>query len=89
MVGVGGVGVGGAGFGVQYQPPRIFSKVVARYSHLVRHVVLHDFPENYMKNLPEFMGEADLKTTKHITFFHQFVDILGIEHKDVYSILLV
>ena len=50
---------------------------------------LHDLPENYMKNLPKFMGEGDLTTTKHIAFFDQFTDILGIEHKDVYSRLLV
>jgi hypothetical protein len=92
MVGVGGVGVGGvggAGVGGQAQPPRIFSKVASRYAPLVLPVVLHDFPENYMKNLPKFMGEGDLTTTKHIAFFDQFVDILGIEHEDVYSRLLV
>jgi hypothetical protein len=92
MAGVGGVGVGGvggAGAGGQAQPPRIFSKVAARYAPLVLPVVLHDLPENYMKNLPKFMGEGDLTTTKHIAFFDQFVDILGIEHEDVYSRLLV
>jgi hypothetical protein len=79
----------GAGDGGQAQPPRIFSKVAARYAPLVLPVVLHDLPENYMKNLPKFMGEGDLTTTEHIAFFDQFVDILGIEHEDVYTRLLV
>jgi hypothetical protein len=66
MVGVGGVGVGGvggAGVGRQDQPPRIFVKFTTRYAPLVLHVVLHDLPENYMKNLPKFMGEGDLTAT--------------------------
>jgi hypothetical protein len=42
-----------------------------------------------MKSLPKFMGEGDLTTTEHIVFFDQFVDILGIEHEDVYMRLLV
>jgi hypothetical protein len=29
------------------------------------------------------MGEVDLTKIKHIAFFNQFVDILGIENKDV------
>jgi hypothetical protein len=93
MVVVGGGGVGGGGAGGQGQgqppPPRIFSKVAARYAPLVLPVVLHDLPENYMKNLPKFMGEGDLTATEHIAFFDQFVDILGIEHEDVYSRILV
>jgi hypothetical protein len=86
--GVGGRGVGGKGQG-QPPPPRIFSKVAPRYTPLVLPTILHDFPENYMKNLPKFMGEGDLTTTKHITFFDQFVDILSIEHEVVYSRILV
>jgi hypothetical protein len=31
-------------------PPRIFTKVAARYAPLVLPVPLHDLPENYMKN---------------------------------------
>jgi hypothetical protein len=42
-----------------------------------------------MKNLPKFMGEGDITTTEHISFFDQFIDILGIEHEDVYSRLLL
>jgi hypothetical protein len=91
MAGVGGTGGGGAGGQGQGQapPPRIFSKVASRYAPLVLPTVLHDLPENYMKNLPKFMGEGDLTATEHIAFFDQFVDILGIEHEDVYSRLLV
>jgi hypothetical protein len=93
MVVAGGGGAGGGGAGGQGQgqppPPRIFSKVAARYAPLVLPSVLHDFPENYMKNLPKFMGEGDLTATEHIAFFDQFVDILGIEHEDVYSRMLV
>jgi hypothetical protein len=92
MVGVGvdgAGGVGGAGVFGQAQTPRIFSKVTARYAPLIIPIVLHDLPKNYMKNLPKFMGEWDLTTTKHISFFDQFVDILGIEHEDVYTRLLV
>jgi hypothetical protein len=66
MVRTGGVGAGGAegvGDGGQAQPPRIFSKVVARYAPLVRPVVLHDLPEKCMNNIPKFMGEGDLTTT--------------------------
>jgi hypothetical protein len=36
---------------------------------LVLPLVLHDLPENYMKNLPKFMGEGDLTATEHITVF--------------------
>jgi hypothetical protein len=42
-----------------------------------------------MKNLPKFTGEGDLTATENITFFDQLADILGIEHEDVYSRLLV
>ena len=42
-----------------------------------------------MNNLPKFTREGDLTTTEHINFFDQFVDILGLEHEDVYSRLLV
>jgi hypothetical protein len=87
MAGAGGVG--GARAGGQAQPPRIFAKVVARYTPLVLPTVLHDLLENYMKNLPKFMGEGDLTATEHIAFFDQFANILGIEHDDVYSRLLV
>jgi hypothetical protein len=88
--GGGGFGVGGGG-GSQGPPPPpiIFTKVFARYSPLVLPVPLHDLPENYMKNLPKFTGEGDLTTTEHIKIFNQFVDILGLEHEDVYSRLLV
>jgi hypothetical protein len=92
MASAGGSDVGGTGgvkAGGQAQPPRIFSKVAARYAPLVLHVVLHDLPENYMKNLPKFMGEGDLTATEHISFFNQFANIIGIEHEDVYSRLLV
>jgi hypothetical protein len=79
----------GVGAGGQAQPPRIFSKVTARYTPLVLPVVFHDLPKNYMKNLPKFIGEGDLTTKKHIAFFDQFDDILGIEHDDVYMRLLI
>jgi hypothetical protein len=42
-----------------------------------------------MKNLPKFIGEGDLTATKHIKFFDQFTDILGLEHEDVYLRLLL
>jgi hypothetical protein len=42
-----------------------------------------------MKSLPKFTGEGDLIAQEHINFFDQFADILGIEHEDVYSRLLV
>ena len=96
--GVGGVG-GGGGHGVEGGgggsqgppplPPRIFSKVVDIYDPLILPPILHDLPENYMNNLPKFMGEGDLTATEHIKFFDQFTDILGIEHENVYSRLMV
>jgi hypothetical protein len=92
MAGTGGVGAGGAGYvgvGGKYQPPRIFAKVVSIYSPLVLPIVLHDLPKNYMKSLPKLTGEGDLIATEHIAFFHQFVDILCIEHEDIYTRLLV
>jgi hypothetical protein len=67
----------------------VFTKVAARYVPLALPVPLHDLPENYMKNLPKFTGEGDLTTTEHMNFFDQFVDILGLEHEDVYSRLFV
>jgi hypothetical protein len=70
-------------------PPRIFSKFIARYAPLSLPLVLHDLSNNYMTILPKFMGEGDLTSTKNIPFFDQFVDILGIEHEDVYMILFV
>jgi hypothetical protein len=64
MVGAGGVGGAGAGGKENIaQPPRIFSKVAARYAPLVLPAILHDLPENYMKSLPKFTGEGDLTTT--------------------------
>jgi hypothetical protein len=89
--GAGGAAAGGLGGGAggQVPPPRIFAKVAARYAPLVLPVPLHDLPENYMKNLPKFTGEGDLTAAEHINFFDQFADILGLEHEDVYSRLLV
>jgi hypothetical protein len=96
MAGVGGAGVGGVGAGgasgqenIPIQPPRIFFKVAARYAPLVLPTILHDLPENYLKSPPKFMGEGDLTTTNHKVIFDQFVDILGIEHEDIYMRLLV
>jgi hypothetical protein len=88
MVAQGGAG-GGAPGGVQVPLPGIFSKVAARYAPLILAIPLHDLPENYMKSLQKFTGEGDLTAQEHINFFDQFVDILGIEHEDVYSKLLV
>jgi hypothetical protein len=89
----GGAGDGGGSLGGpaggQVLLPRIFTKVDARYAPLVLLVPLHDLPENYMKSLLKFTGEGDLTAQEHINFFDQFVDILRIEHEDVYSRLLV
>jgi hypothetical protein len=65
MVGVGGARGGGGGGNVNPPPLplRKFSKVVVRYAPLALPAVLHDLPENYMKNLPKFMGEGDLTNT--------------------------
>jgi hypothetical protein len=84
-----GGGAPGGPVGGQAPLPRIFAKVAARYAPLVLPVPLHDLPENYMKILPKFIGEGDLTAQEHINFFDQFVDILGIEHEDVYSRLLI
>jgi len=96
MVHVGGVGKGVVGgledvlqTNIPNQLPRIFSKVTARYAPLILPSIMHDLPENYMKSLPKFMGQWDLTTKKHISFFDQFVDILRVEHEDVNMILLV
>jgi hypothetical protein len=93
MVAHGGVGDGGSApggpAGGQAPLPGIFAKVAARYAPLVLPVSLHDLPENYMKSLSKFIGEGDLTAQEHINFFDQFVDILRIEHEDVYSRLLV
>jgi hypothetical protein len=84
--GGGARGIGGQG---QQLPPRVFTKVAARYTPLVLLVPLHDLPKNYTKKLPKFTGEGDLTATEHINFFDQFVDILCLEHDDVYSHLFV
>jgi hypothetical protein len=88
MVAQGGAG-GGAPGGGQVPLTGIFAKVATRYAHLILPIPLHDLPENYMKSLPKFTGEGDLTAQEHINFFDQFADILGIEHEDVYSRLLV
>jgi hypothetical protein len=87
--GGGGAPLGGVGGQGPTPPPRVFVKVAARYAPLVLPIPLHDLPENYIKNLPKFIGEGDLTAAEHINFFDQFTDILGIEHEDVYSRLLV
>jgi hypothetical protein len=79
---------GGGGQGIPLPPPRIFSKVVARYSPLVLPPILHDLLYNYMKSLLKFMGKGDLTAIEHINFFYQFMYILSIEHEDVYLRLL-
>jgi hypothetical protein len=86
--GGGGAPVGGAGGQGPAPPPRVFAKVAARYTFLVFPIPLHNLPENYIKNLPKFIGEGDLTAAEHINFFDQFTDILGIEHEDVYSRIL-
>ena len=80
---------GGEGGQEPPPPPIFFTKVAVRYAPLVLPTPLHNLPENYIKNLPKFTGEGDLTTTKHINFFDQFADILGLEHEDVYSRLFV
>jgi hypothetical protein len=87
--GGGGDPVGGAGGQGPAPPPKVFAKVAARYAPLVLPVPLHDLPKNYIKNLPKFTGEGDLTAVEHINFFDQFTDILGLEHEDVYSRLLI
>jgi hypothetical protein len=89
--GGGGLGSRGGGGGVQGPPPHpiILAKVAARYAPLVLPFPLHDLPKNYMKNLSKFTGEGDLTATEHIIFFDEFSDILGLDHEDVYSRLLV
>jgi hypothetical protein len=73
MAAAGGGGTGGGGAGGKVQgpppPPRIFAKVATRYTPLVPPPILHDLPENYMKNLPKFTREGDLTATEHITYF--------------------
>jgi len=90
MAGARGVGGGGDGGHMNPlpPPPRIFSKVASRYAPLALPAILHDLPDNYMKSLPKFMGEGDLTASEQITFFDQFV-MLGIDHEDIYMILLV
>jgi hypothetical protein len=39
--------------------------------------------------MPKFTGEGDLTAAEHINFFDQFDHILGLEHEEVYSRLLV
>jgi hypothetical protein len=80
-----GGGAGGTGGQGQQLPPRVFTKLATRYDPLVLPVPLHDLPKKYMKNLPKFTGEGDLTAVEHMNFFDQFVDILGLEHEDVYS----
>jgi hypothetical protein len=76
---------GGAGGQAPPPPPRVFTKVATRYAPLVLLAPLHNLLENYKKKLPKFTGEGDLTAAKHISFLDQFVDILGLEHKDIYS----
>jgi hypothetical protein len=82
MATFGGGGGGGQG---PPPPPMIFAKVDAIYAPLVLPVPLHDLPQNYMKNLPSFIGEGELIVVEHINFFDQFTYILGLEHEDIYS----
>jgi hypothetical protein len=82
-------GAGGIGGQGHQLPPRVFTKVAARYAPLVLPVPLHDLLENYMKDLPKFTREGDLIAADHINFFNRFVDILGLEHQDMYSRLFV
>ena len=91
VIGGGGGGdvVGGAGGQGPAPPPRVFTKVATRYAPLVWPVPLHDLPKNYINFFPKFTGEGDLTAFEHINFFDQFPDILGIEHEDVYSRILV
>jgi hypothetical protein len=53
-------GAAGGGAGGQVPPPGIFSKVAAKYAPLVLLVPLHDLPENYITNIPKFIGEGNL-----------------------------
>jgi hypothetical protein len=91
VAGGGGGGSLGGGMGGQGPPtpPRFFAKVAMRYVPLILPIPLHELPENYIKRLPKFTREGDLTTTEHINFFDQFADILGLDHKDVYSRLFV
>jgi hypothetical protein len=80
----------GGGGGCDQGPPpppthRLFAKVATRYAPLVLLVPLHGLSKKYMKNIPKFIREGDLTTFEHINLFDQFVDILGLEHEDVYS----
>jgi hypothetical protein len=70
---VGGGGASGKGQG-KAPPPGIFSKVSSKYTPLVLPATLHNFPENYMKNITKFTGKGYLIMTQHITFF--FINLL-------------
>jgi hypothetical protein len=56
MASAGGASGAGGGGGGQAPPPKIFAKFSSRYAPLVFPAVFHDLPENYLKNLPKFMG---------------------------------
>jgi hypothetical protein len=42
-----------------------------------------------VKHLPKFNGENDVTSIKHLVLFEEFVDVIGIEHEDIYMRLLV
>jgi hypothetical protein len=50
---------------------------------------LNDLLDNYVKHLPKFNGENDVTSIKHLLLFEEFVDVIGIEHEDIYMRLLV
>jgi hypothetical protein len=71
------------------RPPRIFNKDASRYATLNLPRNLNNFPDNYLKLLPEFNGEAEITALENLSIFDNFTDNLGLEHEDVYMRIFV
>jgi hypothetical protein len=63
----------------------MLAKFPDRYKPLYLPPFLHDFPVNYINNLPRFDGEnANIIVEKNIQSLEDFLDLFEVEDDDVY-----
>lgn len=63
--------------------------VQARYVSVLLPANLGNFPDNYLKRLPRFNGEAGPSAKYHVSAFLDFVYNMNIEDENVYMRLFV
>jgi hypothetical protein len=77
---------------VDGNPPRnmMVEILAARYAPLVLPQPMNSLPSrDYLKYMPQFIGEGDVTTKEHLSSFYRFAEIHAIENEDVWMRVFV